>query len=76
MSHNAAKLLRDALEAGPIERIEIELMPNSQFRWKLWCGGGLAYCAAGIATASEIDSMIQATDIITRKTLGVIVTHE
>lgn len=63
--------LAEALEAGPIERIEIDLMPNKQFRWKLWCEGKMIYCAAGKGTKKEIVSMIESTKLITHVMMGV-----
>jgi hypothetical protein len=69
--------LSEALESGPIERIEIELVPRlatsspGQFRWKLWSGGRLVFVATGAATPAEIAAMIQSTSMITQTTLGV-----
>jgi hypothetical protein len=71
MRTQSQKTLRQALEAGPVERIEIELMPNAQFRWKLWSDGRMKYCANGHGVASEINAMIQSTDLITRTMMGV-----
>ncbi len=70
MSKDAQDKLSDAMESGPIERIEIEFLPNA-FRWKLWAGGRMTYSATGKAVASELAAMIEATDTIARTVLGV-----
>lgn len=66
MSNEPRKTLQQALDAGPIERIEIELLPNKQFRWKLWSDGRMTYCASGQGVDSEITAMIKSTELITR----------
>lgn len=71
MNQKAQTTLREALESGPVERIEIELMPNKQFRWKLWSSGRMTYCANGKGVASEIDAMMKSTSMIARTMMGV-----
>ena len=63
--------LQTVLESIDIDRIEIELLENCSFRWKLWSEGSLVYCALGRGAASEIEAMIKTTNLLTKAMLGV-----
>lgn len=59
--------LRDVLTgpAGPVDvsKIEIELLENCRFRWKLYGDSGqLLYCALG--NAADVSSMLASTRAI------------
>jgi hypothetical protein len=74
---------QNALDGGPIERIEIEILPprrrresgtqtsRGQFRWKLWSGGRLVFVTTGVALPIEIEAMIHTTNVIVKTTLGI-----
>lgn len=55
---------------GPVEvqRIEIELLDNCRFRWKLHSEAGLIYAAVG--TRDAIPAMIGASQAIVDSMLG------
>ncbi len=63
--------LQAAIDGNDIDRIEIELLENCSFRWKLWSDGSLIYCAIGRGVSSEIEAMIKTTNLITKTMLGV-----
>jgi hypothetical protein len=71
-----SKTLQDALMGadGPVEvtRIEIELLDNCRFRWKLHSEGGLIYAAVG--DREQVDGMIDASRVIVDSMLGLQVT--
>jgi hypothetical protein len=81
---NISQNLKEVLDNASIERIEIEIVPARQrrgtiaaqssrghFRWKLWSGGRLALVLSGSAIPTEIDAMIEASQVIVKTTLGI-----
>ena len=63
--------LNEVLAGREIERIEIELLENCKFRWKLWSEGQLVFCILGDATPAQINAMINSSSLITKGMLGV-----
>lgn len=55
---------------GPVEvtRIEIELLDNCRFRWKLHGDDGLIYAAVG--SRDQVPAMIDASTVIVDSMLG------
>ncbi len=61
-------LVRDG-EPVNIDRIETEVLENGRFRWKLWSGSELIYCAVG--QVDDIAGMLSSTQVILRAMMGV-----